>query len=55
MELQSREVGLVQLESDGQGRRYPGIFIPKRNVNVVLYRDDNTNELGCECAAQGVR
>ena len=55
MELQSREIGLVQLESDGQGRRYPRILIPERSVSVVLYRDDNVNELGCECAAQGVR
>lgn len=55
MELQSREIGLVQLESDVQGCRYPRVLISERSVSVVFSRDDNGDGLGCECAAQGVR
>jgi len=55
MELQSREICLVQLESDGQGVRYPRILISERSVSIIISRDENADKLRCECAAQGVR
>jgi hypothetical protein len=51
MELQSREIGVIQLELDGQGRRYPRILISEGSEREE--RQCCTSSLACGNNAEG--